>query len=502
MKKIIIVAIVLLTGLGVFAQPSFIKDSLDNYIKQGMKDWDIPGMSVVIVKDGKVVYMKGFGVKDIESKSPVDNNTLFMIASNTKLFTGTALASLEYKGKLRLDDKITKFFPGYRLYDNSTSDLLTIRDLLSHRIGTKTFQGDFTYWNSTLSRKEIMNKMRLMKPVGPFRQGFGYCNSCFMTAGEIIPVVAGQPWEKYVYDSIMVPVGMTGSYITSVGIGERPNVSKPYTTNYTGVLKELPYDNWDNLGPAASIISNATDLSKWLLFQLDSGKVNGKQVLPWAVLRETRQINIPLLSRANAPTHFMGYGLGVFMKDYYGKMVYYHSGGAGGMISEVAFMPEEKLGLAILTNNDNHDFLGPLQNQIIDAYLNLPYVNKSQRALTGFKQDQATQLAQIAKWEGRVKSAQKLGAVRKYAGVYENEMYGNLNIVAQNGILFLKFGGHNNLTATMEYMGDDEWLLKYDDILYGVFSTKFKMENDRVVSVEIKENEYVEEDPYVFMKKN
>jgi CubicO group peptidase (beta-lactamase class C family) len=501
MKKILLVIAVLVTGLGVFAQ-SFIKDSLDNYITQGMKDWDIPGMSVVIVKDGNVVYMKGFGVRDIESKSPVDNNTLFMIASNTKLFTGTALANLEHNKKLSLNDKITKFFPDYRLYDNNTSDLLTIRDLLSHRIGTKTFQGDFTYWNSTLSRKEIMKKMRLMKPVGPFRQGFGYCNSCFMTAGEIIPVVANQPWEKYVYDSIMVPVGMTGSYITSVGIGERANVSKPYTTAYTGVLTELPYDNWDNLGPAAAIVSNATDMSKWLLFQLDSGKVNGKQVLPWPVLRETRQINIPLFSRGNAPTHFMGYGLGLFMRDYYNRMLYYHSGGAGGMISEVAFMPEEKLGIAILTNNDNHYFLDALQNQIIDAYLGLPYVNKSQRALRGFKDEQNAQLTQIAQWEARVKAAKQLGAVRKYAGNYTNGLYGNMTIVAKNGMLYLRFGTHHNLTATLQYMDNDEWLLKYDNILYGIFSTKFKIENERVVSVEIKENEYVEEDPYTFVKQN
>jgi CubicO group peptidase (beta-lactamase class C family) len=185
--------------------PLFIRDSLDSYINKGIKDWDVPGLSIVIVKDGKVVVMKGYGVRDIQSQKPVDENTLFMIASNTKLFTGTALALLETRGKLSLNDKITKYFPDYRLYDTTITKLLTIRDLLTHRIGTKTFQGDFTFWNTSLSREEIMKRMRLLKPTQIFRQDYGYCNSCFMTAGEIIPVVTGQQWENFVHDSIIAP---------------------------------------------------------------------------------------------------------------------------------------------------------------------------------------------------------------------------------------------------------------------------------------------------------
>ena len=143
-----------LTGITLACQAqnnSFIVDSLDSYIRQGMQDWEVPGLAIVIVKDGKIVTMKGYGVRDIDTKEPVNENTLFMIASNTKLFTGTALANLESQGKLSLDDPFTKFFPGYALYDPRSTGLLTVRDLLSHRIGTKTFQGDFTFWNSSLS---------------------------------------------------------------------------------------------------------------------------------------------------------------------------------------------------------------------------------------------------------------------------------------------------------------------------------------------------------------
>src|SRR3954466_1388499 len=147
MKASSCLAYLLLLTLSLQAQPAFVKDSIDSYINRGMKDWNIPGLSIVIVKDGKIAYMKGFGVRNVESKEPVDEQTLFMIASNTKLFTGTALSLLEYRNKLSLNDKITKYFPAYRLYDTAVTSMVTIRDMLSHHIGTKTFQGDFTFWN-------------------------------------------------------------------------------------------------------------------------------------------------------------------------------------------------------------------------------------------------------------------------------------------------------------------------------------------------------------------
>jgi CubicO group peptidase (beta-lactamase class C family) len=246
------------------ATPTFIADSLESYIKKGLKDWNIPGLAIAIVKDGKTVVMKGFGVKDIKTQEPVDENTLFQIASNSKLFTGTALAQLDYNKKLSLNDKISKYVKGYTLYDKNTTELVTIRDLLSHRIGTKTFQGDFVFWNSNLGRQQIVSKMKLLKPIGIFRQNYGYCNSCFLTAAEAIPVVSGKPWEVYVYDSILMPLKMNNTHTLSQGITQRPNVSKPYTNSFTGKLTELPYDNVDNLGPAAGIVSNVSDLSHWL----------------------------------------------------------------------------------------------------------------------------------------------------------------------------------------------------------------------------------------------
>jgi CubicO group peptidase (beta-lactamase class C family) len=490
-------------GITVSAQPSFVKDSLDNYIKQGMIDWQVPGLSIVIVKDGEIVMMKGYGVKDIQKNDPVDENTLFMIASNTKLFTGIALANLEYRQKLSLNDKITKYFPDFKLYDKTTTELTTIRDLLTHRIGTKTFQGDFTFWNSNLSRKEIMNRMRLLKPVGLFRQDYGYCNSCYLTAGEVIPKVTGQPWEVYVYDSLITAVGMTNTHALSAGISQRKNVASPYTTNYSGTLQSVPYDRWDNLAPAASIVSNVNDLAKWLMFQLDSGKVNGKQVIAWPVLQKTRDVNIINSSRKSSiyPIHFRGYGLGVGVADYNGRQVYSHTGGAAGMVSGVSFIPEERLGIAILTNNDNQNFFEFLRYQVMDAYLGVPYINRSQQQLGAFNRDMQKQLAEIRNWESRTNKIKPSLSYDAYTGEYYNELYGKLTVTKNSGRLKLKFHSHGNLTATMEYMDNDEWLLKYDNIEYGIFAIKFKTDKNKITSVDIKANDFVEYDPYTFIKK-
>lgn len=299
MKKFILLLIVpcLLLTAAYSQQPSFISDSLDNYIQQGMKDWNIPGLAIAVVKDGKVVVMKGYGVRDLASKEPVDENTLFMIASNSKLFTATALSQLEYDKKLSLNDKITKFFPDYRVYDTTTTELVNIRDMLSHHLGTKTFQGDFTFWNSKLNRQQIMYRMRFLKPSQNFRQSYGYCNSCFLTAGEIIPVVSGKPWEVYVYDSIVEPLQMSRTHTLGYGMAQMPDAAKPYTNAFSKNIVELPYDQIDNLGPAGSMVSCVNDLSHWLLMQLDSGRYMGKQILPWPVVQRTREMNTVITSK-------------------------------------------------------------------------------------------------------------------------------------------------------------------------------------------------------------
>lgn len=495
-------ALLLASGLQAQA-PSFITDSVDAYIEKGLKDWQVPGLAVVVVKDGKVQLMKGYGVKDIITQEPVDKNTLFFIASNTKLFTGTALAQLEYRGKLSLNDKITKYFPDYKLYDKTATELVSIKDMLTHRIGTKTFQGDFTFWNSKLTRAEIMKRMRLLKPVNPFRQDYGYCNSCFLTAGEVIPKVTGKSWEDYVIDSMLAPLEMRSSTPVGKTMAEKENKATPYTTAFTSQLSKVPYDQWDNLGPAASIISNVNDLSHWLQFQLDSGKYNGRSIMPWPVLQKTRDVQIITGSRKSSlyPLHFRGYGLGLFSADYNGRQIYWHTGGAAGMVSNVCFVPEENLGIAILTNNDNQNFFECLRYQLLDAYLGVSYVNRSAQQLPGFNKEMDEQIREIKDWTMRMTEKNIPLGVKAYTGTYTNLLYGKMTVSAYlDKSLILTFQSHPDLVASLVYIGNDEWMIRYQNIEYGIFKTKFNIQKGKVISVDIKANDFVEYDAYTFTK--
>ena len=504
MKKTYLAFIVFcLFAIQLDAQPSFITDSLNNYILQGMKDWDIPGLAIAIVKDGKVVLMKGYGVRDLQTNEPVDENTLFMIASNSKLFTATALAQLEYNKKLSLDDKITKYFPDYRVYDSATTQLVTIRDMLCHHLGTKTFQGDFTFWNSKLSREEIIHKMRLLKPSQNFRQSYGHCNSCFLTAGEIIPVVTGKPWEVYVYDSIILPLGMKNTHTLGMGMDQMPDAAKPYSNSFSEELAKLPYDLIDNLAPAGSMVSCVKDLTHWLMLQLDSGRYEGKQILPWKVLQRTRDMNTIISSRRSSvyPSNFTGYGLGVVERDYNGRQVFWHTGGADGFVTNVCFVPEEKLGITILTNNDNQNFFEMLRYQILDAYLDVKYVNRSKISLNDFIKERNEMLDKISALKARLKGNHPALSLDTYTGTYENELYGTISITADKNGLLIKFMSHKNLTATLQYMDNDEWLITYSHPAFGIFPLKFKTNGSKVVSADIKVNDFIEYDPYTFIKK-
>jgi CubicO group peptidase (beta-lactamase class C family) len=321
-----------------------------------------------------------------------------------------------------------------------------------------------------------------------FRQDFGYCNSCFLTAGEVIPAVTGKSWEAFVRDSIVRLLGMHQTRVLSDSAASLPNMAQPYTTNYTGTLQRVPFDNWNNLAPAASIISNVSDLAQWLFFQLDSGRHQGKQVMPFSVLQKTRDVQIITGSRKSSiyPVHFRGYGLGLFASDYAGRAVYWHTGGAGGMVSNVCFVPEEKLGIAILSNNDNQSFFELLRYQILDAYLGVPYVNRSQQ--------------QLEEWQERVKGKNPALPLSAYTGTYSHPLYGNIQISSQGKTLEIRFLTHPDLSATLLYMDEGQWLMQYNNIEYGIHQVAFNIQSGKVLSITSRQNEYVELEPYTFVK--
>ena len=482
--------------------PSFVSDSLDSYITRGMQLWQIPGLAISIVKDGKVIFQKGYGVRDLNTGDKVDPNTLFIIASNSKLFTGTSIANLDYEKKLSLNDKVTKYIPWFRLYDSNATNMANIRDMLCHRIGTKTFQGDFTFWDSNLPKDSIIWKMRYLKPPGVFRQDYGYCNSCFLVAGQILKIVTQESWGDYVDQHILTPLEMTNTYMHTNGLAQRDNVAMPYTNAFSSLTK-LPVDSIDNLAPATSMVSNVKDLSNWLLFQLDSGKFNNKQIIPWPVLQKTRDMNIFTGSRKSNyfPTHFRGYGLGVFSTDYNGKQVYWHTGGAFGYVTNVCFVPEENLGITILTNNDNQSFFEALRYQILDAYLGVPYTDRSKFLWQFFESNQKATDNKIDKMQKRVVAGDSKNIdLDNYTGEYFNTVYGKITISKSNNTLICRFQHHPKLIGYMRYMDNNEFEVTYSNIGYGIYPAKFYMNKDKASAVEIQANEFVETDAYLFVK--
>jgi CubicO group peptidase (beta-lactamase class C family) len=482
--------------------PGFIMDSLDSYIQRGMKQWQIPGLAIAVVKDGYAVISKGYGVNEFGKEVKVDENTLFIIASNSKLFTGTSIAKLDFEKKLSLNDKVTQYIPWFKLYDSNATKMANVRDMLCHRLGTKTFQGDFTFWDSDLPKDSIVWKMRYLKPPGEFRQDYGYCNSGFLVAGQILEKVTGQTWENYVQQNILTPLGMTNTYMNTAGLANRTNVAAPHNNLYTSITR-IPFDNVDNLGPATSMVSNVKDLTHWLMFQLDSGRYEGKQIIPWQVLQKTRDANILTGSRKSSafPTHFRAYGLGLFMTDYAGRQVYWHTGGAFGHVTNVCFVPEEKLGITILTNNDNQSFFEALRYQILDAYMNLPYTDRSKYQYGFFMQGKKSTDDELAKLKARVdkKNAPEIRP-EEYTGEYFNTLYGKITISKNGAMLICRFQHHPDLIGYMDYMDNNEFRITYSNIGYGIYPAKFTLKEGKPVFVEIKANDFVESDAYLFVK--
>jgi CubicO group peptidase (beta-lactamase class C family) len=497
-----LIAVVLLLVVTVQAQPSFVKDSLDNYINTALKEWQIPGVSVCVVKDGKVVLMKGYGVKETGTADKVDEHTLFMIGSNSKAFTGTALAILDAEKQVSLDDKVQKWLPDFTLYDPWVAKETNIRDLLCHRLGFETFQGDFMYFDSDLTVAEVREKMGKLKPLYGFRSKWGYTNSAFMTAGEIIPKVTGKTWAAFVTEKIFQPLGMNHTLALSKEITSSSNRALAHTV-VLGELKKIPYGNIDNLAPAGSISSSANDLSHWVMAQLDKGKYDGKQVIPAAAIAQTW---LPHSILGNGGTifnkgHFNLYGLGWFLEEYAGRKIVSHTGGVNGFVTSVTLIPEEKLGIIVLTNTDANNFYEALKWEIMDAYFELPYRNYSQVYLQGHRNNEKEMMKQLALKKDTISSNPKTDLpLSAFAGTYVHAVYGNMIIALENGKLKASFEHHKGRYADLEALGGSRFFASFNDPLYGRKVWPFTIENGKVKSVTMKVADFVEFTPYEFIK--
>lgn len=484
--------------------PVFVTDSLENYITRGMAAWQIPGLSVAIVKDGGVVFIKGYGVTKTGSTEQVNENTLFMIGSNTKTFTATAITILQAEGKLKLDDKVQKWMPEFKLKDPLASREINISDLLSHRIGFETFQGDFTYWTSKLSRAEVIQKMGLIDAPYSFRTRFGYCNAAFLTAGELIPRITGKSWEETVKEKILLPLKMNQTLMLSEDLKTASNKALPHTI-IDDELTQLPLFNSDNLAPAASMSSSARDMAIWLEAQLNNGKVDDNQVISKNAIQAIRRpyFILGLDSRNKQETHFYLYGLGLNINDRDGKLVYSNTGGVPGYLSSVMFIPEENLGIVVLTNTDQNYFFQNLTDEIRDAFLKLPYQNYSDMSLLSFNQYRIQSKGEIDSLKNLVKLNNKPSfSLESYIGVYINEVYGDIEIKLENNNLNIHFSNHPNLIGKLEHLQNDSFLCTYSNRGFGIVEVPFKIDNDKVIGLTLRVANVLEFTPYEFVKKN
>ncbi|HEX8355234.1 MAG TPA: serine hydrolase [Pyrinomonadaceae bacterium] len=428
---------------------------IDAYAAKAGQDWKVPGFSVAIVKDDRVVFVKGYGVRELGKPEPVDGDTLFAVASNTKAFTAAALAALVDEGKLRWDDPVTKYLPWFQLYDPYVTREVTVRDLLSHRSGLATFGGDLLWYETTYPRDEIIRRVRHLKPTYGFRSRYGYQNIMFLAAGEIVPAVTGKSWDDYVREKFFAPLGMTRSNTTLKQLKASRNVATPHNET-DGRVKVVRYSNVDSAGGAAAINSTAAEMAEWVRLQLGRGTYGGKKIFSAERSREmwTPQTVVSGVSESaekfNPSVHFNLYGLGWFLSDYRGRKVVTHSGGLDGMTSRVAMLPEENLGVVVLTNSET-----PLQSflwyKVFDVFTGAPPRDWSADYLARARSAREREEAEARKAEAaRVPGTKPSLPLASYAGTYGGVMYGDARVAEENGRLVVR------LVPSPAYVGDLE----------------------------------------------
>ena len=349
--------------------------ALDAYFTRALADWEVPGMSVAIVKDGRVVLQKGYGVRERGKPEHVDERTLFAIASNTKAFTAAAVAVLVDQQKVGWDEPVRSYLPRFELQDPLASADLRVRDLLSHRSGLGTFSGDLLWYNTTFGADEVLRRVRYLQPRFPFRTQYGYSNLMFLAAGEVVAAASGTSWDAFVQAQFLDPLGMADTLTSVRGLPGRDNVATPHGPVGTGA-RPYPWYSSAAGGAAGGLISSARDMTRWLLLQLGRGRLDGRQYFTDAQARTMWTPHVALTisreSETTSPTtHFNAYGLGWMLRDYHGRLIASHGGGLDGMYSAVAVVPDERLGVVVLTNGMTN--IGDaLVMRVIDAYSRSP----------------------------------------------------------------------------------------------------------------------------------
>jgi CubicO group peptidase (beta-lactamase class C family) len=420
---------------------------LDAYITKAVQTWKIPGMSVAIVRNDSVLYTKGFGVLSVSNPKPVDDQTLFEIGSSSKAFTATLVAMLVTDGKMRWDEHLTTYLPGFKMYDPVANEDLTLRDALTHRSGIA--RGELAWLGSGVSRDEVLHRVRFLKPESPFRSRYSYQNMMFLAAGEAAGKAAGSTWDDLVKQRIFVPLGMTSTVSSSRGL-TTSNVAQGHGMSHDTAFVKPPF-NAENIAPAGAILSNAKDMAQWLRFQLNDGQVNGKRLVSTQALKEIHSPQILTSPGAGGgrggggdtipATRFTSYGMGWFVEDYHQQLRWQHGGNTLGMTAAVGMLPEKRLGVAVLSNMQSAALPGIIMDYVMDRELGLPMKDLSNdaytRALTQRRRADSVEMANAAQHPTDAKPPLPLTA---YTGAFADSLYGDVTVAVKDGHLELERG--------------------------------------------------------------
>lgn len=414
----------------------------DAYVSASMPQWKIPGLSIAIVKNGKVVLQKGYGETEKGTGQPFTASTVAVCASTTKAMTAVCMALLVDDGKVSWDDKVSAVFPAFQLKDVNASSQITIRELFTHNTGLGNAD---LLWVNRYSNDSVIRQMRYIEPAYPLRSSFIYQNLMYLVAGEVIHHLSGKTWQDFITERLFKPLGMKHTYALFSRIAPEEKRITPHFIYPDSVVRAIHYPPYE-VGAAGGVWSTAEDMSKWMLFMLDSTKIAGSAMLKaqtYSELFKPQVMGSPYPTAALIRHHWDTYGLGWFQHDYKGRILQYHTGSLDGATAITGLVPEEGFGIYIFGNLDHAELRHALLYKAIDLFcFNDNARDYSKEFFTLYGGFAAAARAEAAKADsGRVAGTHPSIALKEYAGHYENEIYGRLTVLLEKDSLLLSTPG-------------------------------------------------------------
>ena len=426
-------------------------DQLDDYVARAVRDWRVTGLAIAVVKDDSVVFAKGYGLRQLGRPDAVDVGTRFAIGSTTKAMTAAALGMLVDDGKIGWGDPVINHLPDFRLSDPFVTRELTVRDLLTHAGGLGN--ADMVWYGADHSPTEIVRRIRTLPIAYSLRSGWVYQNIMYAVAGDVVEAASGMPWEAFLRTRIFTPLGMLATEPTLAALSGQANVATPHA-EINDTLRVITNRTVDQVKAAGSVWSSVADMAKWMRFILDSGRVGGRRLLSdstFAELLSPQAIADASIYPATSlfRPHFFTYGLGWFLHDFNGQAVAMHTGSIDGMSAIIGLIPDRRLGVYVLANQDNAELRHALMYHVFDLFSGNPPRDWSAKILEFYGERRKAARAEEKKREdSRVAKTRPSLPLERYAGTYANPTFGDVIITAPKGALHLEFGSQRQADLT------------------------------------------------------